>query len=359
MLRKFKIKYIFILITFLLSIYIVFIKTNLFISSSSILIKNIDGNTIQPSFIGMISGQNSDSVQDAVIVQKYINSYEVFNKIDEKFNLMNHYKSDKVDFFQRMYSWNNYEDFLYFYQKRLKIDFDEQSSILNISFLHTDPFISKEIVNFIINEAENKLNSYNQILANKHLDFIAQETKKNKSLLDESISKLENYQNRYNFIDPSNQAKTSINILSALKLKLVEKLSMLRKLESYQTSESIDIINIKQDIEDLKISIKKLSLDLSGKGPKRINKNIFEYNQLKAKVDLYNELYKQSLLQMQNAKIEVNKKSKVMQVLIEPNVSISYSEPKKFRELITIFLVMSIFYGIISMLIAIIKDHKE
>lgn len=356
---KLSLRSVFIVLTVVSSLYVLFIKTHLFVSHSSVLIKNIDGGTQTPSLIGMIAGQSSDTTQDAMVVQEYLRSYEMFERLDSKFNLTSHYSSSNQDIYQRLYSWNTYEDYLEFYNQRLEMTYDEVSSILNISFLHTDPTTSNQIVEFLIIEAEDKLNIYNQSIAAKHLGFITTETNKYKMNLDKSIKKLEEYQNRYNFIDPSNSAASSIEIISSLKANLVEKQTSLRKLKIYQTDESIEVVNLSQEIKQIKKSIEDLGKNLSGKSKSRINKNIFEYEQLKADVDLQNELYKQSLLQLQSAKVDVNKSSKTMQILVNPSKSSSYSQPNKIKELISILLVMSILYGIISMLIAIVKDHRE
>ena len=93
----------------------------------------------------------------------------------------------------------------------------------------------------------------------------------------------------------------------------------------------------------------------------RLNKGmgVFEFERIKAEVDLNTELYKQALLLLQSSKLDANKDKKTLQVLVNANLAQSYSEPRRIRELVTVVLVLSLLYGILSMIIAIIKDHRE
>jgi capsular polysaccharide transport system permease protein len=295
-----------------------------------------------------------------MILQEYLKSYEVYDKLNNQFDLNTYYSSFDLDFLQKMYDINSYEDYVELYNKHLSIIYDETSNITTISFLHVDAKKAQEIVAFLIKEAENKLNGYNKQTASKQLSFIEEETNKQKEVLERSIKNLAKYQDTQNTLDPNSQASTNTSILSELKGKLVENSAKLEKLSKYLTNSAFEIIDLKREISQIKSSINKIKKEQSGSGNKTtLNKSIFEFERINAEVILNTELYKQALLQLQSAKIEVNKENKTLQVLVNPNFAQSYSEPKRFRELITMLLVLSLLYGILSMLNAIIKDHKE
>ncbi|WP_164707231.1 hypothetical protein [Arcobacter peruensis] len=340
-------------------IYVGFIKTSFYESSASITIKNLDDSSTTSSLLGLVSGQTNNSAQDAMILQEYLKSYEVYEKLNKEFNLSKYYESYNIDFLQKMYSFNSYEDFVELYNKHLTIVYDESSNITKISFFHIDAQKAQEIVVFLINEAEDKLNKYNKQIAQKQLRFIKNETNKQKEILEKSISKLELYQNNEKTLDPNSQAETNSALISELKAKLIENKAKLQKMSKYLTNSAFEIVDLKREISQIEESTKELRKEQSGTSSKTLNKSIFEFEKIKSEVDLNTELYKQSLLQLQSSKIEVNKENKTLQVLVNPNLAQSYSEPKRARELITVILVLSLLYGILSMIGAIIKDHRE
>ncbi len=354
-----KARLIFAIILILSIVYVGLIKTSYYQSTATVTIKNLDDTSTTSTLLGLVSGQTNNSTQDAMVLQEYIKSYEVYDKLDKEFDLSSYYSSYDLDILQKMYWFNSYEDFVELYNQHLEIIYDETSNITTISFLHIDSKKAQEILRFLINEVENKLNEYNKEAAKKQLIFVENETKKQKDILDDSIELLGNYQDSQKTLDPNSQAQTNTALLSELKVRLIESKAKLQKISKYLTNNAFEIVDLKREISQIKNSIDQIKKEQSGTDNTTLNKSIFEFERIKAEVELNTELYKQALLQLQSAKLEVNKDNKILQILVNPNLAQSYSEPKRFRELVTVVLVLSLIYGILSMIGAIIKDHRE
>lgn len=357
--KRIKFRSYFVILLILSVIYVGVLKTSFYQATASITIKNLDKSISTSSLLGLMSGESNNNTQDAMVLQEYLKSYEVYNKANEKFSLTEYYDSNNLDLLERMYWFNSYEDYVELYNKHLNIVYDATSNITIISFLHIDNKKAQEIVEFLILEAENKLNEYNKQTASKQLYFVENETTKQKTILENSIKELSEYQDIQKTLNPNSQAETNTSILSELKVKLVESQAKLEKTSKYLTDSSFEIIDLKREISQIENSINQIKKEQSGNSKTTLNKSIFEFERLKAQVDLSTELYKQALLQLQSSKIEVNKDKKILQVLVNANLAQSYSEPKRFRELVTVVLVLSLMYGILSMIAAIIKDHRE
>jgi capsular polysaccharide transport system permease protein len=320
----------FVLLLTISSLYILILQTHLYESTSSILIKNINKETQSPSIMSMISGDSGGNTQDAMVVKAYLSSAEAFNKLDKEFGLSEHYSSSSQDFIQRNYSWNTSEDYLSLFNKRIILNFDDMSSIMTIGFLHTDPITAQKITSFLINEAEGQLNKYNALLAKKHLDFLT----------------------RYKDLDFLFKSNPNIKeALSNEKFELLKKQDKLDSISQYQTKQSYEVIKLKQEISFSEGLINKLTKQIDNGNSDKSSKNIFEYSQLKTKVEMHQELYKQTLLQVQSAKVEIYKQSKVMLIITQPTLAYNYSHPQKLRAIFTIFLVLGLLYGILRLII--------
>jgi len=102
-----------------------------------------------------------------------------------------------------------------------------------------------------------------------------------------------------------------------------------------------------------------LRKNLTGSQKNRLNKIVFEYEQLKMQFEFAKEVYKNALLQLETTKIEVAKNDKTLSVVNKPNLPDGYSYPDKPRVFITILILTLLVYGIVTMLGSIIRDHKE
>jgi capsular polysaccharide transport system permease protein len=230
---------------------------------------------------------------------------------------------------------------------------------LDISFLHTDPKIAKEILEYIIKEAEKKLNMYDKDNGNELLDFIKSQEKKNKKRLFDSIEALLEYQNRHRMIDPSMDIKSKSKILAGLEKQVIQKEIKYSNLKQYMNKNSVEVRTLKAQINSLKRKLNDIKSQLSGSSKKELNENLFEFERLKSDVEFNKERYKQTLIQLDMAMIQATQNAKNFIIITKPTLSDDYSSPNKPKNIITIFMVLFMVYGIISMIYAIIKDHRD
>lgn len=357
---KLKLKQLIFLIIYIFGIiYILFFKTELYQAKTNVVIKNLDNKSMILNNIPIL-GNTSNDIEDIFILQKYLYSISEFNKLDEKFHLRKHYTSNKLDFLERIYN-PSIENYMKLYSKRLNFIFDKDTGIITISFLHTNPRTAFEIVNQLIKDANKKINEYNKIIIEKRLKFIKKQVKENKRILEESIKKMINFQNKYLTLDPKLNAKSQLSIVAKLESELIKKQIKLNELNQYLNSQNFEIIRLKNEIKQIKKTLDKIKRSLAGDKNKKksLNVYIFEYERLKSFVELNKELYKQSLLQLEQTKIELNKNSKIILEISKPYIPDTYTYPDKIKYTITFTLLLLLLYGIISLIESIIKEHQD
>jgi capsular polysaccharide transport system permease protein len=337
-----------------LSGYVVFLQTELYESKTTVLIKDVKAGQSQADMLSAMMPTTSSNMQDSKLIEKYIYSIEMFEQINQKFALKVHYMSNNLDFLERAYY-----QYLEIYNKRLIISYDELSRTLDITFLHTDPKKAKEILAFITIQAEKKLNMYDKENGNKLLDYIKSQEKKNKEILVKSVETLLAYQNSHKTIDPSIDIKSKSGILSNLETRLVQKEIEYDNLKSYMNPKNIEVKRLRAEILNLKKKRNDLRSQLSGVSKTELNEDLFEFEMLRSDVEFNRERYKQTLIQLDMAMIQSTQNAKNLVVITKPTLASDYSYPDKIKNIITIFMVLFMIYGIISMIYAIIKDHRD
>ncbi|MCH9739443.1 MAG: hypothetical protein K0U38_01190 [Epsilonproteobacteria bacterium] len=334
-------------------------QTELHESSSTVLIKDLKPTATPSDMLSALMPVSSSNMQDSKLLEKFIYSSEMFQKVDEKFFLRQHYRSEKLDFLQRMYSFSSFENYFSLYKKRLTITYDDLSGTLDITFLHTNPKLAQEILLYIIHQAEEKLNMYDKENGNELLDFINQQEKENKKILIISIEKLLSYQNSHKTIDPSIDIKAKSGILAKLETNLVQKEIEYANLKQYMNYQSIELKTLRGEIQSLKQKLSEVRSELSGTGSDELNENLFEFETLRSDVEFNKERYKQTLIQLDIASIQATQNAKNLIVITRPTLSDYYSSPDKMKNILTLLLVLFMIYGIVTMIYAIIKDHRD
>ena len=355
-----KLKLIFLSIFLLTNTYYMFIKSELFESKTALIVRDMT-QTSGTSNLGLsLLGMGSSSqLQDSMIVQEYMQSLETFNVLDKEFELSKHYKSDDIDILERLSDDATIEDILEVYNKHLIVYYDEVSGILHISFFHTSPKKAQVILSFLVKNVDNALNEFNKRKAKKQLKFVQTEFKKTKVKMDEASQKVEDYQNEHLLLDPSAEATSKSTIVAELEARLSQKKLEFATKKAYLNDDNFELISLKNEINEIKKSIKQAKLKLTGHKQDGLNKVVFAYEQLKMQFEFAVEVYKNALLQLETTKIEVIKNNKTLSILSKPNLPEGYTYPDKPHVFITILILTLMMYGIVSMLGSIIKDHKE
>ena len=343
---------------FLVGVFYIFaIQTRLYQSNSVTMVKNLNDSVPDLGGLGIFASAASSTLQDARLLQTYLSSRDELKRLDKKFHLNEHYHSDNLDFADRLYSFNSWEDFYQKYLTRLQLELDEVSGLLTIGFLHTDPNTSRMITEQLIDDSEEKINEYNHLVIKKRLSYLNEQLKKSKKELEESIKQLEEFQNTHNLLDPTLNAQTQSNIISNLQSSLVEKRSKLATMKKYMNENNIDVIRIKREIKEIEKTLKKIRANLAGKKKNSFNALLFEYERLKNFVELNQELYKAALLQYEQAKAEISQNPKVLMKLTQPALPDEYAFPKKGKSIFMLFLILLLGYGILALIHNIIKEH--
>jgi len=357
---------LFILIFMVISFYIVTVETERYESNSIALLKDLSKK--QKVNLGdLLLGQSSSTMQDSKVLELYIRSHEMFNYIDRKFHLTEHYTGEELDPVQRLYRdafipfyRANEQNLLEKYNEDLLVVYDDPSGTLKLTFIHTDPKSAQKILQSILERAEEVINQFSKENAEVALKFIEKQRKEKRKEFIASIRKLIDYQNKHHTIDPTLDVERKIAILTDLETELVKtEVDYATKLKTWNPN-GREMQMIKETIRNIKRSIDRVKKELSGKqGGKELNANVFDFELLKSDMEFSKEVYRQTLINQEEVKIEVAQKSKHLVIVAKPTLADDYSYPKKVWDIFTVLIILFFIYSILMSIITIIRNHQD
>jgi capsular polysaccharide transport system permease protein len=351
-----------------LSYYIVSIETQKYESVSVTALKDLSEK--QEVNLGSILSGNGDAIAtDSKVLELYIRSYEMYDYLEKKYHLNAYYVSDTMDFCQRLYKESylpsyreNKETLLAAYNKDLFVTYETLSQTLTLKFAHADRNTSQNILKEIIAHSDATINAFSRENAKISLEFIKKQVKINRTLFIKSIKRLISYQNKHHTLDPNLDANRKNAILAELEADLTKKeVEYASKLKSKWNPNGSEMKMLKSTIVDTKKAIKKMVKELSGnsKNNSELNVNIFDFEVLKNEMEFAKEVYKQTLINQEKVKIEVNQNAKHLVVITKPTQAESYTYPDKVWDLFTTALTLFFLYSILMTIIIIVRDHKD
>jgi capsular polysaccharide transport system permease protein len=358
--REYRKQILFLIFPFVLFLtYVSFFAIEKYRSTSTYVIRDLADSETLGMDLGIFGLGGSSKKLDAGIVVHYLQSMDMFQRIDQRFNLKAHYRSGQTDILERLIWAPSDEDFLEIYHKNLNIFPNASNGITTMTFESTDPQMARSILQYLLNAGEAFLNELNRKRVEKKVAFASSQLEANKAKLDAAIQVLEDFQNKHNMVDPSADMAVNNSIIANLETAIVQKTAEYNQLISYMSADTIDALKLKKEISELQSALKKTKSKLSGKDPARLNDLMFEFQKLKSDVEFAREVYKKTLVQYEVLRIDSLQEAKIFEVIATPTLPSRHVYPRRiYMTLVAVILILA-GYKIFMLVGAVITDHKD
>ncbi|MCX7912991.1 MAG: hypothetical protein N2511_00235 [Thermodesulfovibrionales bacterium] len=342
----------------LLTFYYLFIASDKFLSESKVTIKQTGQQPAALNF-GIFSLGSPIVREDAMYLQEYILSYDMLNHLDKKLNLKKIYQDKRIDFFQRLSQNATQENFLKYYQRHIiNVIFDDVSSILTIKVYAFNPEDAKKINEAILEQCERYINGVSHKIAKEQMNFIEQELSYANQKMQTAKNTLIKFQNTHKVIDPSQEAQATASLISQLEVQLATQEAQLKNLLTYLSEDSFQVQALKNQIKALKEQIEGVKSKIIGGDETKLNRVAAEYLNFKLDVDFSTDIYKATLTALELTRVEASRKIKNLVIIASPNLPDEALYPKKTYNLALTSLLLLILYGILKIIIGVIKEHR-
>ena len=347
--------------------YIFYIKTEKYESNSVIMIKDLSqGQSVSP-LSSLLLPSGSESMSDAKVLEIYIESEDMFEVLDREFNLSDYYASKEIDFLHRLSAKMllptlqiNRDNVLSKYNEDLMIVYDEPSATTKLAFSHANSSIAQNIVTRIIAESSRMLNLFESKNSEIILDFLKKQERQKHLLFIDSLEELLAYQNKNQTIDPKVDIEVKNKILAGLQSDLIKKNVEYNSKSQYLNATTTEMKLLKGNINYIKRSIKQIKKEITGSTKnKQLNVNMSDFMLLKSKVEFNKQLYIQTLVKLEETKVLVSQNRKNLIVVTRATLATSYKYPNKIKDSLSFLIVLSFLYGILTLILTIIRDHKD
>ncbi len=340
-------------------LYYLLIAADRYVSSITISVRSINNDIAPASGLASLIGVNTGAREDVLFLKQYIHSLDMLNILDKEVQIKNLYESQKKDPFFMLQSNASQEDFLKFYQNRVQIAFDENSGLLQIDVEGFSPQDAKTIAQAILKESERFVNEISQSAAREQMIFAEQELLKAKTRLQTAKNELLSFQSRYGVFDPLKQAEAKANLTTGIESKIAEKETQLATMQTYLNENAPQIVMLKSEINAFKKQLaKETSKIVASSNSKRLNDLAAKFQDLTIEAQFAQDTYTVALTSIETTRIESSRKIKHLVVIQDANEPQSPEYPKRLYNIVTIFVILSMIYGIIKLIVMIIEEHR-
>jgi capsular polysaccharide transport system permease protein len=352
-------------------IYFTAIASDRYVSTAEIIVKDNSSSSAAPSAMDFLLAGSSSNTQDALLVVNYIHSLDMARLINQEMNLKDYYK--KIgDLDSQLYGWASQEDYLNYVRNHIEVNHDELSGIIRIDAQAFDPELAQQLVALVIEKSEDFVNAINHKLANQQMNFVQTELERAQTKLLDIKQQIIEFQNTNNIISPEDEAQGVATIIQGLSARLAEENTKLSAYRSYLNETSTQVTTVKSTVKSLEEQIQLEKQRLVGSmpnstttllstndnGQSKLNQLSADFQKLQLQQQFALDAYQLALVSLESARIEASNKLKHLIVVTQASQAEDAEYPRKLYNLVTLAILLIMFYGIINMLSAAIKDHR-
>lgn len=340
--------------------YYTFIAADRYVSEVSLSVKSTDGSSpISLSGIESLVGVTSSSTEDIKLLQEYIKSFDMLQKLDEKINLRSLYEKQKIDLFFRIYPSTSKESYLKYYRDRIHILFDDTTGLLNVAVEGFSPEDARNISAAILEECERFINEISHNIAREQLRFAQGELESAKQKYKDAKNELLAFQNEYGVFDPQSLAKTKAGFITEIELQISKKETELNTMRSYLNENAPEIVALKAELRAHKEQLEKERRKVASNASQdKLNDVVAQFEALYLNLSFAEDIYKTAITAVETTRIEIGRKAKQVVVIQSPYVPDSAAYPNKMYNIITIFVILTLIFGVVRLVRAIIDEHR-
>ncbi len=344
----------------LAAIYWLAIASERYVSETHVIIQRTDlGGGHNMDFVSLLGGAGGNRA-DQLLLRDHLLSVDILQKLDASLNLRAHYSDPKRDFLSRMESRDlPMEDFHRYFLSRVSIEFDDYPGVLVIKAQGYDPKMAHAIATQLLQEGERFMNGMAHSLAQDQVDFLEKQLVQMKDKVMLARQAVLAYQNKKGLVSPQAAAETVAAIVAKLELQRTELQTQRSALQAYLVAGHPSIVQINQQLEAIAQQISLEQAKLVSSDGKKLNSAVEEFQRLEMQAVFAQEVYKTALVALEKGRIEATRTLKKVSVIQTPTLPEYALEPRRFYNTLVFVLFAFLLAGVMHLLAAIVRDHKD
>jgi capsular polysaccharide transport system permease protein len=302
----------------------------------------------------------SRAADDTSAIQSYIESHDAIRALNERLPLRDIYARPEADYFARFKPFwrkDTFESLYEYTQHFITINQDPTKGITTLRVVTFRPEDSKAIAATLLTLAEEMVNRMNDRAQADAIRNARDEVTLAEEKISQAQAELTAFRNREMLVDPVAFSSTMLGGVSKLSLDLAQTSTEIKEtLHNSPANPGLPALRARAAALQQRIEIerKKMAGDdtaLAGK--------VAAYEHLTLMRDLADKSFAAALTALEGARQEARRQQIYIEEMVRPNLPDEDTEPKRFRSILTVFVLSFAVFSMIWILTVGAKDHAQ
>lgn len=346
--------------TLLATLYFGLFASDVYISESRFTVRSPEKST--PTGLGALfkSSGFTNAGDEVYAAQDYVQSRDALQALNRNNAFIRAYSAPSISVWDRFsgMGWGStFEDLYKYYKKKVDVKYETSSSIVTLTVRAYTPRDASRFNEQLLEMAEATVNKLNERGRQDLIRFAQREVDDAKTKSQSAALALSAYRNAAGVVDPEKQATVQIQMISKLQDELIATRTQLTETRTVSPQNpQIEVLTARA--ESLSNEIDK-QLGLVAGSSRSLSSRAAQYQRVLLENQFADKQLASAMASLDEARNEANRKQAYVERIVQPNVPDEPLEPRRWRGILSTFILGLAAWGIISMLIAGMLEHRD
>jgi capsular polysaccharide transport system permease protein len=348
-----------ILPTLIASLYFGIFASEVYVSESRFIVRSPSKPNLSPLGVVLGGGSLVGASEESEAVTEFLSSRQSLAVINEDGYATRAWGNPSIFWFDRFgrFGTDTEEDLFEYYLKQVTAEDSTTTMVTVLSVKSFDPKTAQTINRRLLEKSEVLVNELSDRARRDAISFAEAELARARAQAQEAALALATFRDREGVIDPELQVSAGLQMISKLQDQLIAAQTQLLQLQTY-TPRASQIPFLRTQIRNLEREIANQTAQLAGNKGSLSSASV-RYQELKLASEYAEKQLGITLSAYQEAQAEARRKQAYVERISSPSLPDDAAYPRRFRNIIATFVLGLLAWGVASMLLVGIREHRE
>lgn len=341
-------------------LYYGFLASDIYVSESRFVIRSPEKPASSGLGVILKTAGFANAGDETQAAKFYISSRDALAAINRNGEVARSYSAPSISIFDRfdpLGTGGSFEDLHKYFSGKVGADFDSGSSITTLSVRAYNPKDAQRFNLELLAQSEALVNRLNERGRKDLIGYAQTEVAEAQQMAGEAAARLAEYRNSTGVVDPEQQATVQLQMISKLQDKLITARNQLAELEA-SVPNNPQIPSVRTQIAALTREIAREMGQVAG-DRSSLSAKAARYERLVLNNEMASKRLAAAMSSLQEARSEALHQQAYVERIAQPNLPDKALEPRRLRGILAALALGLIAWGVLSMLLAGVREHRE
>lgn len=345
----------------LLSIaYFGFLASDVFVSESRFIVRSPNKSNLSPLGVMLSSSGIAGANEESAAVNEFLGSRQALSEVNGDGFVSQAWSGANIFWFDRFgrFGSETREDLFEYFLDQVKTEESETAATVTVLTVRSfDPVSAQTINKRLLEKSEVLVNDLSERARRDAIASAEAELTEARSQAQSSQVALAVFRDREGVVDPELQANAGLQMIGKLQDQLISAQTQLLQMETY-TPRASQIPFLRIQIRNLKREVDAQTARLSG-GRGSLSASSARYQELLVASQFGEKRLGIALAAYQEALADARRKQAYVERISQPSLPDDPAYPRRLRGILATFALGLLAWGVISMLLVGIREHRD